>query len=167
MKGPHMSSAMPSASLTRPLIVAAVCAIVVGALGGLLTDTGPWYRALKVPAWKPPDWAFGPVWTTIFLLCAVSAALAWRAATPPQRGMIIGLFAANAALNILWSALFFYMRRPDLALYEVPFLWLSILVLILRLWPISKPASVLLLPYLAWVSVASMLNLSIVRLNGL
>jgi translocator protein len=154
-------------SLTKPLLVGAVVAVIVAVFGAVLTDTGPWYRALKFPAWKPPDWAFGPVWTSIFILCVVAGALAWRDGTDGQRQLIVVLFAVNAVLNILWSALFFWMRRPELALYEVPLLWLSILALIVALWPIHRGASCMLLPYLVWVSTASMLNLSIVRLNGL
>ncbi len=151
----------------KPLLVAAVIAVIVGVMGGLLTDVGPWYRALKVPAWKPPDWAFGPVWTTIFTLCVVAAALAWRDGNEDQRRTLVILFSVNIVLNILWSALFFWLRRPDLALYEVPLLWLSILALIIALWPMHRAASLMLLPYLVWVSTASALNLSIVRLNGL
>jgi translocator protein len=158
---------MANASLTKPLIVCALIAVVVGIAGGLLTDTGPWYRALKVPAWKPPDWAFGPVWTTIFTLCVVAASLAWRDGDASQRQLLVVLFAINIVLNILWSGLFFWGRRPDLALYEVPLLWLSILALVIALWTINRAASLMLLPYLAWVSVATLLNLSIVRLNGL
>ncbi len=154
-------------SLSKPLIVGAIAALIVALLGGLLTDTGPWYRALKVPAWKPPDWAFGPVWTTIFILCVIAGALAWRDGTEAQRRMIVVLFALNAVLNICWSALFFWSRRPDLALFEVPLLWLSILALIVAIWPIHRTASLLLLPYLVWVTTASFLNLSIVRLNHL
>jgi translocator protein len=158
---------MTSGSLTKPLIVCALIAVVVGVAGGLLTETGPWYRALKVPAWKPPDWAFGPVWTTIFTLCIVAASLVWRDGDANQRQTMVILFAINIVLNILWSALFFWGRRPDLALYEVAFLWLSILALVIAFWPVNRLAGLMLLPYLAWVSVASLLNLSIVRLNGL
>jgi translocator protein len=158
---------MMAGSLTKPLFVCVLIAVVVGIAGGLLTDTGPWYRALKVPAWKPPDWAFGPVWTTIFTLCVVAASLAWRDGDAGQRKMLVTLFAINIVLNILWSALFFWGRRPDLALYEVVLLWLSILALIIALWSVNRLAGLMLLPYLAWVSVASLLNLSIVRLNGL
>jgi translocator protein len=156
-----------TSSLLQPLAVAAVLAIGVGIVGGVLTDVGPWYRALKVPAWKPPDWAFGPVWTTIFICCTIAIALAWRDGDAEQRRLLIVLFVVNAVLNILWSALFFTLRRPDLALYEVVFLWLSIAALMIKLWPMNTTASLLLLPYIVWVSTASALNLAIVRLNGL
>ncbi len=93
--------------------------------------------------------------------------IAWRAAPGADaRSLISFLFAANLGLNILWSVLFFKLRRPDWALVEVALLWASIVALILGLWPISPLAALLHLPYLAWVSTASFLNLRIVQLNG-
>ena len=114
-------------------------------LGALTTDIGPWYFNLHKPLWQPPHWLFGPARTLTFALAA---------------------FAGNAFLNTLWSLLFFRMRRPDWALYEVGLLWLSILVLIILLSRRSRAAAWLLAPYLAWVSFASFLNFTIVRLNA-
>jgi tryptophan-rich sensory protein len=151
--------------LARPILAAAVAATLVAALGSTMTELGPWYRSLAKPHWQPPDWLFGPAWTLIFALAALSAAFAWRDA-PRDRHWTVALFAVNAALNVAWSALFFRFHRPDLALAEVALLWLSILVLVVYLWRRSRPAGVLLLPYLAWVSFASLLNYEIVRLNG-
>ena len=106
------------------------------------------------------------MWTLIFALTAVSGVLAWRAApNRTAREWIIILFALNGFLNILWSLLFFRLRRPDWALFEVVFLWLSILLPIVVLARFSKSASMLLLPYLAWVSFAAYLNFVVVRLN--
>jgi translocator protein len=151
----------------RPWIVAFVLSYATAGIGGALTELGPWYYALRQPDWKPPDAAFGIVWTTIFTLCAISAALAWRAAgSAALRRRVLVLFGVNALLNILWSALYFKLQRPDWALIEVAFLWLSIAALIVGLWRLSRWASALLLPYLAWVSVASALNLATVQLNG-
>lgn len=153
-------------SWLAPLAIAAVAAFAVATLGGALTDIGAWYKALQKPSWQPPDWLFGPVWTTIFTLIAISAALAWRDAPDAgTRGQVVGLFAMNGVLNVLWSLLFFHLRRPDWALIEVVALWLSIVLLIFVLWRFSRRASLLLLPYLAWVSFAAYLNLTIVRLN--
>ena len=153
-------------SWLAPLAIAAAAVFAVAALGGALTDIGAWYKALQKPSWQPPDWLFGPVWTTIFTLIAISAASAWRDAPDAgTRGQIVGLFMLNGILNVLWSLLFFYLRRPDWALIEVVALWLSIVALILMLWRFSMRASLLLLPYLAWVSLAAYLNLTIVRLN--
>ena len=100
-------------------------------------------------------------------MAAASGVLAWRAAeTAPQRDMVIALFAINGVLNILWSVLFFTMRRPDWALIEVVLLWLSILAPMVYFLPFSWPSAALLIPYLAWVSFAAYLNRTIVRLNA-
>ena len=150
-----------------PFIAGALAAALVAALGATMTDLGPWYRDLRKPAWQPPDWAFGPAWTLIFALTALSGVISWRSAPDrTRREWIIGLFALNGFLNILWSALFFRAKRPDWALVEVVFLWLSIVWLIAGATRHSRSARLLLVPYIAWVTFAAILNLAIVRLNG-
>jgi tryptophan-rich sensory protein len=150
----------------KPILTAAACAIGVATLGGLVTDIGPWYHALKKPDWQPPDWLFGPAWTLIFALAAMAGVLAWRSRPNLRRwALIVGVFAANGVLNIVWSACFFGLHRPDWALAEVAALWLSIVALIVVLAPHSKLASLLIVPYLVWVSFAAFLNWTIVRLN--
>jgi translocator protein len=158
----------PAANLGwRAFAVAIAAFVVLGAAGGFLTEIGPWYRGLKVPAWKPPDWAFGPIWTTIFVLAAISASRAWTyAQTADLKRWIVVLFLANGFANLLWSLLFFFLKRPDWALAEVGLLWLSIVALIVVTWRASKLASVLLVPYLVWVSIAAYLNYTIVGMNG-
>lgn len=159
----------PGAGTSRwkPYAVAGLVAIAVALIGGAVTDIGPWYRALRKPSFQPPDWLFGPAWTLIFTLAAVSAATAWRSMeTARGRGMVAVLFLFNIVLNILWSVLFFALKRPDHALIEVTFLWASIAALIFVLWRRSPLAAWLLVPYLAWVTFASLLNLAIVQLNG-
>ena len=153
-------------SRATPILVAAVAAMGIAALGASATDIGPWYQALAKPSWQPPDLLFGPVWTLIYALSALAGVLAWRAA--PSRAIrqrIILAFAANALLNVAWSELFFKLRRPDWALIEVVPFWLSIAVLIAVLWAVSPTAGRLLLPYLAWVAFAAILNLAVVRMN--
>lgn len=150
-----------------PLGVASGIAIVVAIAGAVLTEIGPWYDALKKPSWKPPDWAFGPVWTTIFVLTVIAAALAWQAAAGTgARPLIFWSLAVNAIFNIAWSGIFFKMRRPDWALREVALLWLSVIGMIVALGSVSLWAGLLLVPYLVWVSIASFLNLRIVQMNG-
>ncbi len=151
----------------KPVLIAAAAAIFIAGLGGTLTDTGPWYQALRKPPWQPPDWLFGPAWTLIFALATVSAVYAWRNARDRvQREWVIGLFALNGFVNVLWSTLFSALRRPDLALIEVVFLWLSILLPVVAFRCHARPASLYLLPYLAWVTFAAFLNFTVVRLNG-
>jgi translocator protein len=150
-----------------PILTAAIAASVLGILGALVTDLSAWYYGLRKPAWQPPDWLFGPAWTLIFGLAALAGILAWKEAWGSgDRTRIVVLFAVNAALNVGWSWLFFRLHRPDWALVEVGFLWLSIVVLMVALWPMSRTASWLLAPYLAWVTFAAVLNFAIVRLNG-
>lgn len=150
------------------MVSAAATAAVLGA-GGMLTGVslGPWYERLRKPAWQPPSWLFGPAWTTIGAFTAASAVLAWDGARDRgDRTKVLGLFAANGALNALWSGLFFTLRRPDWALAEVVPLWLSVAALIKGTAPLSRRAGWLLAPYLAWVSFAAVLNGEIVRLNA-
>jgi benzodiazapine receptor len=108
------------------------------------------------------------VWSTIFLCAAVAFVLAWSAenATPEARSRLLVAYLVNAVLNVLWSLLFFRMRRPDWALVEVVALWISIVAMMWALAPLSKLGAALILPYLAWVSFASVLNRAIVRLNA-
>ena len=153
--------------MLTPLIVAGVAALALAAAGGLLTEVGPWYRQLRKPSWQPPDWLFGPAWTIILGLAAWSAALAWVSApTAGDRLLVVVLYGLNALFHLLWSPLFFKRHRPDWALIEVTFLWSSILAMIVFLAPFSALAAWLLAPYLAWVSFASFLNWTIVKLNG-
>lgn len=150
-----------------PAAIAAVAATFTAAVGATITDIGPWYLALKQPDWAPPNWLFGPAWTIIFMLCTFSGTTAWLSARSSAAfETIVGLFALNGLLNLLWSFLFFRLHRPDLAALEVGVLWSSIAALNIVLWRISRPASLLLLPYLVWVGYAAMLNRAIVELNG-
>lgn len=149
-----------------PVLIAAVAVTLVAVLGATITDLGPWYHSLKQPGWAPPDPAYGVAWTAIYALIALAAVTGWNAA-PTQRAAewLVGLFALNGFLNILWSLLFFRLRRPDWAAFEVVFLWLSIAVLIGFSWRQSKLTAALLLPYLAWVTFAACLNFAVVWLN--
>ena len=154
-----------------PIIVAAVITLLLLAVGGATTKVGQWYRDLRKPVWNPPNWVFGPAWTIILVLALVLAAcagvLAWGHAPGAREQLRIGLlFGVNIVLYALWSPLFFNLRRPNWALIEVPFLWLSILALVVGLAPLSPAAGLLLMPYLLWVAFAAVLNLTIVRLNG-
>lgn len=151
----------------RPVAAAALSATAVAGLGALITQLGPWYYQLRKPVWQPPDWLFGPAWTLIFALSALAGVIYWRQRTTRERRQaVLAAFALNAFLNTLWSLLFFRLERPDWALYEVPGLWLSILLLIALIAAANRRASWLLAPYLAWVSFAAVLNWKIVQLNA-
>ena len=149
------------------VVFAVAWALILGAGGGLLTEIGEWYRNLKKPSWQPPDWLFGPAWTIILGLAGWAFVLAWRGTSSDgERSLLVMLYLANGLFHFLWSPLFFKLRRPDWALVEVPFLWLSVLALTVFLRDWSVAASWMIVPYLVWVSFAAILNLVIVRLNG-
>ena len=149
-----------------PIFIAITVAVFLGIAGGLLTDIGPWYRSLRKPRLNAADWVLGPAWTLILGLAAWAAVTAWDAARSPDDQLrVVLLFGTNAVLHFLWSPLFFKLRRPDLALVEVVFLWASLITLVFGLFPISRLAALLVLPYLLWVSFAMWLNWQIVRLN--
>jgi len=149
--------------------IAAAWAIILGGAGGALTDIGQWYRDLKKPRWQPPDWLFGPAWTIILGLAGWSLYIGMTEAPSAQARLIIsGLFIANFVLHLLWSPLFFKLRRPDWALYENIFLWLSVAGLLIVLPRVSGSnfSGLLNLPYFVWVSFAFVLNWKIVKLNA-
>jgi translocator protein len=150
-----------------PLLLATGFTVAVGWLGGELTQLGPWYQALKKPWWQPPDWAFPIAWTTIFVLSVLAMAFAWRDITREvQRNAVVVLFGLTGGLNVLWSYLFFHLQRPDWALWEVGVLWFTIFLMVIACLRDSKTGSLLFLPYLIWVSIASYLTYEVVRLNG-
>jgi tryptophan-rich sensory protein len=149
------------------LSVAFVISFATAGIGGALTDLGPWYQALKQPDWKPPDAAFGVIWSTIFTLGAFSGWLAWRQAPMlRERLVVLAVFLINLCLNVLWSWLFFVQHRPDWSLVELYFLWASIVAMMVVSWRHSRLAAVLLVPYLAWVTTAGFLNQANIQLNG-
>ncbi|MEM7236368.1 MAG: TspO/MBR family protein [Pseudomonadota bacterium] len=145
--------------------VAGGLALMCAVAGGMLTRLGPWYETLRKPSFQPPDWLFGPAWTVIFTVTAIAGYTAWQAASSDQQATVLALFVFNAAVNAAWSGFFFTLQRPDWALIEVAVLWMSIVALIVYIWPISATAAFLLAPYFLWVSFASILNLAVVRLN--
>jgi len=151
----------------KAIAVAALAAIAVALLGALSTDLGTWYASLHEPGWKPPDALFGPAWTLIYA-CAAAAGLRawWRARDRAEREGILLAFALNGTLNVVWSLLFFRLHRPDWALLEVGALWASIALLAWFLGRRDRAAGWLLVPYLAWVAFAAVLNASVVELNG-
>jgi tryptophan-rich sensory protein len=127
---------------------------------------GAWYAGLAKPSWNPPSWVFAPVWSTLYLLMGIAAWLVWRRAGFEGAPTALGLFVLQLVLNSLWSYLFFGLHRPGFAFIEIVVLWAAIVATLIAFWRISPPAGALLLPYLAWVSFASALNLQLWRLNA-
>jgi tryptophan-rich sensory protein len=145
----------------------AVCFVAAG-IGSLYTRPAipVWYASLQKPAWNPPNWAFGPVWTLLYLMMAVAVWLVWRERGFAGARLAITLFALQLLLNAFWSIIFFGWRQPAFALVEIFFLWAVIFATMLCFWQISQPAAWLMCPYLLWVTFAGFLNLAIARLNS-
>lgn len=136
-----------------------------GGLGGLVTfpEIDGWYAGVAKPSWTPPNGVFTPVWNTIFALTGIATWMVWRRIG--SRGDWIALFAVQWALNVGWSLAFFGFHSPGAALFVIAALWLVLAAMIRIYWQARPVAGAMLLPYIAWVSFASALNLAIWRLN--
>jgi benzodiazapine receptor len=141
-----------------------VASFAAAALGGVVTggSVRDWYPTLVKPAWNPPSWIFGPVWTVLYLAMAVAAWLVWRRV---GWGGALVWFAVQLALNATWSPVFFGMHRIGLALVNIVLLWLAIAGTTVAFWRVTPVAGWLFVPYLAWVSFATVLNFTLWRLN--
>lgn len=142
--------------------------VVVGSIGGIFTAGAipTWYRGLEKPAWNPPDVVFAPVWTTLYVLMGLALLEVWRMErSRPEVRIALGLFAAQLALNLAWSWIFFDRKLLGLALIEVLALDASVVATIRAFGRLSLRAALPLLPYLAWILFATMLNAEIWRLN--
>jgi tryptophan-rich sensory protein len=165
----------PSPSLPHrlaALVLSLFAVFAVAALGGLATASGTasWYATIAKPSFNPPSWVFGPVWTLLYILMAVAAYLLWSApirpeAAPIRRWALIA-YAVQLLLNLAWSPAFFALQSPFAGVLVIVPLWISILVTLLLAWRVRRSAAMLLLPYLAWVSFAALLNMAIWRLNA-
>ncbi|MCP2241497.1 TspO/MBR family protein [Lentzea aerocolonigenes] len=147
----------------RVLFVFVAAVVVTAVVGSLFSvSAGDEYLGLQRPSWAPPAWLFGPVWTVLYALIALSGWLAWR--NGAGRGELT-MFGVQLVLNALWTPLFFGLGWYALAFAEIVLLWLSIVALAVVFWWRSRTAALLLVPYLAWVSFAGALNVSIAALN--
>jgi benzodiazapine receptor len=151
------------------LVVSIVICQLVGFIGSLFTTPSipTWYAAIKKPSFTPPNAVFGPVWTTLFLLMGISAYLVWRKEFQDKNvRLALIIFIAQLGLNVLWSILFFGLHSPFSAFIEIIILWVAILATFISFIVISKPAGILLLPYLIWVAFAAILNYQLWKLNS-
>jgi translocator protein len=181
---------MKSGNLIRLFTSIIICELA-GAIGAIFTtpQIGSWYKSLNKPSFNPPNWIFGPVWSTLFLLMGISLYLVWSKKFSVknelkiknkkawnnlsqkfftgkwQKVNIILIFAVQLILNILWSVIFFGMQETGLAFFELLMLWVSIVYLIINFYRVSKKSAWLLLPYILWVSFAGILNFSLWLLN--
>ncbi|MCC7273415.1 MAG: tryptophan-rich sensory protein [Alphaproteobacteria bacterium] len=150
-----------------PLLVLSgfVAACFLAALTGAMFRPGEWYERLAKPAWRPPNWLFGPAWAVLYVTIALSGWLVWREAGFAGAAPALAVYALQLALNAAWSPLVFGLHRLDLGFLDIVVLWLSIVATIVLFHPIHAGAALLLLPYLGWVTFASALNLAVWRRN--
>jgi len=153
-------------------IVEAVLAVLIcqgaGLIGSVATfpSIPTWYASLEKPFFNPPNWVFGPVWTTLYTLMGISAFLVWRKGIRDRQVKVaLGIFVAQLILNSLWSIVFFGLHSLLGGLAVILPLWVAILLSIITFYRISKTAGVLLIPYILWVSFATLLNFSLWQLN--
>ncbi len=149
------------------LIVSLIIPLSVGAVAGMFTSQAvpTWYASLNRPSFSPPNWVFGPVWTSLYILLGISFFLIWKESSSPKRNLAIKIFAIQMLLNFAWSFIFFYFNMIGIALIEIILLWFSIVAMIYLFYKIKPLAAYLNIPYLLWVSFATILNVGYYFLN--
>lgn len=150
------------------LLISIIGCQLVGIVGSIFTISAipTWYATLNKPFFAPPNWIFGPVWTLLYALMGISFFLVWKHGWKKKQIVTAcNYFFAQLALNFIWSPIFFGLRSPLLALVVIIAMWVMILLTIKKVYPVSQWASYLLIPYLLWVSFATVLNGAIVLLN--
>ncbi|AIS31676.1 TspO/MBR family protein [Methanobacterium formicicum] len=152
-----------------PRLIASILIVFFsGAVGSLATfpEITTWYAALAKPAWTPPNEWFGPIWTTLYILIGIALFLVWRQGWDRRDvRFAIGIFAVQLVLNILWSLVFFGLHSILGGFIIIFLLWIAILANMVAFYVLSKPAGLLFVPYIIWVSIASYLNYSVMLLN--
>ena len=145
------------------LVASVILCQIAGFLGSLFTTPAipTWYATLRKPFFTPPNWIFSPVWISLFILMGISLFFVWRRTDHPKFKIAFIFFFVQLILNILWSLAFFGLRLPLLGFMDIILLWIAILLTIQNFLKVSKFAGVLLLPYLLWVSFATLLNFSL------
>jgi len=165
--GDGKSSSGRPRSFDFRLIVSLAAPLAVAAASGWTTARAvrEWYPQLAKPQFTPPDWLFAPVWTVLYLVMGMAAWLVWRRREHARVGRPLLVFGAQLVLNGLWSVLFFGLRSPGAAVFDIVALWVAIGLTIREFSRVSTLAAYLLVPYWAWVSFATVLNFSIWMLN--
>lgn len=152
---------------TQKLILSLISTVGLGSLGGIFTiaEIPTWYAGLNKPSFNPPNWIFGPMWTTLYVLMGISFYLIWKSPVSLSRNKAMRIFVIQFILNFCWSIIFFSLHEIGWAFVEILAMWVFILLTIIQFRKISTLAAALLIPYLLWVSFASILNGSIWQLN--
>lgn len=152
---------------TIKLIICISLPLLVGGISGFATATSinDWYVSINKPSFNPPNYLFGPVWTTLYILMGISFYMILQTASHEIRKKAVNIFSIQLLLNFCWSFIFFNFQLPGFAFIEIIMMWISILMMIILFYKINKTAALLQIPYLMWVSFASILNGSIWYLN--
>ncbi len=150
------------------LVIFIVLSFGAAFIGSIFTSASVdgWYRTLPKPAWTPPGWVFGPVWSLLYLAMAIAAWLVWRKRALFQVTVALSLFAVQLVLNTAWSGFFFGLQSPSLAFFNIVLLWVAILATMIAFWRITATSGWLFTPYLAWVTFAAALNFAIWRMSA-
>jgi tryptophan-rich sensory protein len=159
---------MKKSSLLVRIILSVLLCLIVGFASSFFTiDAIPnWYANIHKPTFNPPNWLFGPVWTLLYILMGIAAALVWHGVKKNKKvNAALILFLVQLILNACWTMIFFGFHRPLYAFIEIGVLWILILICIILFYLISRPAAYMMIPYLFWVSFAAVLNMAIVALN--
>ena len=150
------------------LVVSILIPLIAGFIGSIATISSipTWYFTLAKPAWAPPNWIFGPIWTALFILMGIALFLVWREGIGRRDVKIaVSIFGVQLVLNVLWSVIFFGLHSILGGLIEIVFLWTSIIITIITFYRVSKAGGMLLLPYIIWVTIASYLTYTVYLLN--
>jgi benzodiazapine receptor len=154
-------------TLTLKFLVSILLPLSLGAIAGMFTSQSvpEWYATLNRPSFNPPNWIFGPVWTTLYILMGISFFLIWKQEASKVRNRAILIFLLQLMLNFAWSFIFFNFNMIGLALVEIILLWISIVMMLVVFYKIKPLASYINIPYLLWVTFATVLNASYYFLN--
>ena len=150
------------------LFISIAIPLLVGAIAGFFTASGVdgWYAVANKPSFNPPNWLFAPVWTALYIMMGIALYLVWKSESDKAvKQTALTLFAVQLALNFLWSFIFFYAKQPGWAFVDIIAMWVMILLTIISFGKISSTAAWLMVPYICWVSFATLLNFYIWKLN--
>jgi translocator protein len=149
-------------------ILSVALPLTIGAVAGFFTSESVrgWFQTINKPSFNPPSWVFAPVWTTLYILMGIAFYLIWIKPKSEKRDRAIIFYLLQLILNGAWSFIFFYAQQPGWAFAEIVVLWLMIIITMALFYQVSKPSVYFLIPYLLWVSFASILNFSIWSLNS-
>ena len=152
---------------TAKLIASLLLPLTVGGIAGMFTSEAipGWYATLNQPSFNPPNWVFGPVWTTLYILMGISLFIIWKLPASKERNKAIAVFGVQLFLNFCWSFFFFHFKMIGLALIDIVALWIMIVMMLVYFYRLKPLAAFINIPYLLWVSFATALNTAYFLLN--